>query len=185
MIYLARSQFAPCIAFRKMRLNPQIVTAQGISRVKTLALVAASAFFSGAVSAQVSAVAPVVPLTSPISAGGMFQVLFGLLLVLAAVAATAWLLRRFSQGRNVMGGAVRVVGGVALGPRERLVLVEVGETWLLLGVAPGQVNALHTMPRPEDAGKVETLPAEAGFSAWLLQAMHNRSKNKIGSPSSH
>lgn len=114
---------------------------------------------------------------APMSLGGMFQVLLGLLLVLAAVAATAWLLRRFSMGQNVMGGAVRVVGGVALGPRERLVLVEVGETWLLLGVAPGQVNALHTMPRPEGAAKAEIPPAGPGFSAWLKQAMHKRSEN--------
>jgi flagellar protein FliO/FliZ len=41
-----------------------------------------------------------------------------------------------------------VVGGVMLGPRERLVVVEVGDTWLLLGVGGGQVNILHTLPRP-------------------------------------
>jgi len=125
------------------------------------------------------AASPVVPSmpVSPVSLGGMFQVLLGLLLVLAAVAATAWLLRRFSLGQNVMGGAVRVVGGVALSQRERLVLVEVGETWLLLGVAPGQVNTLHTMPRPEDAGKLADQPAVAGFPAWLKQAIHKRSEN--------
>jgi flagellar protein FliO/FliZ len=44
---------------------------------------------------------------------------------------------------------VKVVGGVMLGPRERLVVVEVGETWLLLGVGGGQVSTLHTLSRPE------------------------------------
>lgn len=121
----------------------------------------------------VSPVVPSIPV-SPISLGGMFQMLLGLLLVLAAVAATAWLLKRFSLGQNVMGGAVRVVGGVALGQRERLVLVEVGETWLLLGVAPGQVTTLHTMPRPEDASKLAAPPDVAGFSTWLKQAIHKR-----------
>ena len=70
----------------------------------------------------------------------MLQVLFALLVVLAAIAAIAWLFRRFPLGQNAMGGAVRVVGGVALGPRERLVLVEVGETWLL-------VTSAYHMPR--------------------------------------
>lgn len=127
-------------------------------------------------SAQVSSVVPSMPV-SPISLGGMFQVLFGLMLVLAAVAAAAWLLRRYSLGQNVMGGAVRVVGGVALGQRERLVVVEVGETWLLLGVAPGQVTALHTIPRPENAASLAGQPTVAGFPAWLKQAIHKRAEN--------
>lgn len=161
-----------------------------IFRVKTVALSMAlfSLPYSWAASAQpaTSAVVPTVPMAAPLSLGGMFQVLFGLLLVLAAVAATAWLLRRFSLGQNVMGNAVRVVGGVPLGPRERLVLVEVGETWLLLGVAPGQVNALHTMPRPESAANAESQPTAAGFPAWLMQAMHNRSKtNTVSTLPSH
>ena len=151
-----------------------------IFRNKTAALLVVLVSLSSpwVVSAQ-QAVSPVIPAvpSAPISLGGMFQVLLGLLLVLAAVAATAWLLRRFSMGQNVMGGAVRVVGGVALGPRERLVLVEVGETWLLLGVAPGQVNALHTMPRPEGVAKREIPSAGPGFSAWLKQAMQKRSGN--------
>jgi flagellar protein FliO/FliZ len=123
-----------------------------------------------------SQVVPIVP-ASPVSFWGMMQVLFGLLVVLAAIAAIAWLLRRFPLGQNAMGGAVRVVGGVALGPRERLVLVEVGETWLLVGVAPGQVNALHTLPRPLDAPKGNVLPTEQGFATWLKQAIHKRSEN--------
>ncbi len=81
--------------------------------------------------------------------GALLQGLFGLLLVLAALAAFFWFLRRFSPGQNAAQGAVKVIGGVMLGPRERLVVVEVGETWLLLGVGGGQVSTLHTLPRPE------------------------------------
>lgn len=140
-----------------------------------LAVLLVSLLLPWTVSAQqaISSAVPALPV-SPISLGGMFQVLFGLLLVLAAVAAAAWLLRRYAMGQNVMGGAVRVVGGVALGQRERLVLVEVGETWLLLGVAPGQVTALHTMARPEDAPEPAAQPSVASFPAWLKQAVHKR-----------
>lgn len=131
--------------------------------------------WNAAAQQAVSQGAAVVPV-SPISLGGMLQVLFGLLVVLAVVAATAWLLRRFSLGQHAMGGAVRVVGGVALGPRERMVLVEIGETWLVLGVAPGQVSALHTMTRPAEAQVTNVLPVEQGFAAWLKQAMNKRSE---------
>ena len=83
------------------------------------------------------------------TASALMEGLFALLIVLAALFAFFWLLRRFSPGQSGAQGVVKVVGGVMLGTRERLVVVEVGETWLLVGVGGGQVNTLHTMPRPE------------------------------------
>jgi len=80
--------------------------------------------------------------------GALLQGLFGLAIVLAALAVFFWFLRRFSPGQTGAQGVVKVVGGVMLGPRERLVVVEVGDTWLLLGVGGGQVTRLHDMPRP-------------------------------------
>jgi flagellar protein FliO/FliZ len=57
----------------------------------------------------------------------------------------------------------------ALGQRERVVLVEIGDDWLLLGVAPGQVSALHTGPRsalpPAEASAATT------FTSLLARAM--------------
>jgi len=86
----------------------------------------------------------------PTAGAALFQGLLGLLAVFAALAVFFWLLRRFSPGQTGAQGAVKVVGGVMLGPRERLVVVEVGDTWLLLGVGGGQVNTLHILPRPAD-----------------------------------
>jgi flagellar protein FliO/FliZ len=80
--------------------------------------------------------------------GVLVQGLLGLAVVLAALMGFFWFLRRISPGQTGAQGAVKVVGGVMLGPRERLVVVEVGETWLLVGVGGGQVSALHTMPKP-------------------------------------
>lgn len=113
------------------------------------------------------------PIAPAISFGSMLQILLGLGLVLAAVVGSAWLLRRFSPGQIGAGGAIKVIAGVALGPKERLVLVEIGETWLVLGVAPGQVNSLHTLPKPEGgAFAVEPVSGEGqGFAVWLKQAM--------------
>lgn len=82
------------------------------------------------------------------SFASLLQVLFGLGLVLGAIGATAWLLRRLAPGQVSASGNLRVIGGVAVGPKERVVLVDVGDTRLVLGVAPGRVNTLHQMPRP-------------------------------------
>jgi flagellar protein FliO/FliZ len=101
------------------------------------------------------------------------QVILALAVVLAAIAAFAWLLRRWMPGPAGAGGFLRVVGGVMIGPKERLVLVEVGETWLVVGVAANSVNVLHTMPRP--AGAVTPpAPVVQGFARLLKQAVSRK-----------
>jgi flagellar protein FliO/FliZ len=86
---------------------------------------------------------------APVPVVGLLQVVFALLLVLGAIGLFAWLMRRFVPGQGGAGGALKVVGGVMVGPRERLVVVEVGDTWLLVGVAASSVRLVHSMPRPE------------------------------------
>lgn len=112
--------------------------------------------------------------TPQISTGGaLLQGLLGLVIVLATLMGFFWLLRRFSPGQSGAQGAVRVVGGVMLGPRERLVVVEIGDTWLLLGVGGGQVNTLHTLPRP--AGFVPPpAPAAPAFADRLRELVSRR-----------
>jgi flagellar protein FliO/FliZ len=42
-------------------------------------------------------------------------------------------------------GEIAILSGVSLGPRERAVLLRVGNTRLLVGVAPGRVQTLHVL----------------------------------------
>lgn len=112
---------------------------------------------------------------SPVSLGGMLQVLLGLAIVLGTVAASAWLLKRFAPGQVSAGGAIRLIGGIAVGPKERVVVVEVGETWLVVGVAPGQVTALHNMPRIANLPDSNALAGnDQRFSAWLKDVVSRR-----------
>ncbi|TCJ13469.1 flagellar biosynthetic protein FliO [Parasulfuritortus cantonensis] len=97
--------------------------------------------------------ADAVPQTS--SFGAFMQALVGLLVVLGMLYGFFWLLRRFGPGQGGAQGVVKVVGGVMLGPRERVVVVEVQDTWILVGVAAGHVSTLHTLAKPEG---VDTTP---------------------------
>ena len=81
-------------------------------------------------------------------AGSMFTVLLSLALILGGFVAVAWFVRRYLPGMGAQG-AVKVVGTTAVGARERVVVVEVDDTWLLLGVGGGNVRLLHTLPKPE------------------------------------
>lgn len=80
-------------------------------------------------------------------AGSMVTVLLSLALILGGFVAVAWLVRRYLPGVGTHG-AVKVVGTTAVGARERVVVVEVDDTWLLLGVGGGNVRLLHTRPKP-------------------------------------
>lgn len=109
------------------------------------------------------------------SFASLLQVLFGLGLVLGAIGVTAWLLRRLAPGQVSASGNLRVVGGVAVGPKERVVLVDVGDTRLVLGVAPGRVCTLHQMPRPaiETQGSSASQVAET-FAARLKGLLNKK-----------
>lgn len=121
------------------------------------------------------AAAPPAGAASAVRVGSVLQIVVGLAAVLALVGAAAWLLKRFSGIRGTGPGLIRVVAGAAVGQRERVVLVEVGGTWLLLGVAPGQVRTLHTMPKTESAALPEApQAADQGFANRLRRLLEKR-----------
>jgi len=84
----------------------------------------------------------------PLGAASLLQLTFGLLVVLAVIVGSAWLLRRYGRLQSGVAGALRVIGGLSMGPRERVVLIQVGKQQLLLGVAPGRVQMLHVLDEP-------------------------------------
>jgi flagellar protein FliO/FliZ len=80
-------------------------------------------------------------------AGGLGEVTFALFVVLVAIFGIAWLVRRM-RGLGAAGTqGIEILAQVALGARERAVVVKVGEERILLGVAPGRVSTLHVLPR--------------------------------------
>jgi len=78
--------------------------------------------------------------------GAVLQTLVGLAVVIGLVFACAWLARRFGFQPARRGGPLKVVSSVAVGAKESATIVEIGDTWLVLGVAPGNVRLLHTLP---------------------------------------
>ena len=127
--------------------------------------------------ALVALAAPIPALASDAASGpglgSLLQVSLGLGLVLAMVVGAAWLARRLGVTPGQSDGLVKVRGGAAVGQRERVVVVEVEDTWLVLGVAPGRVSPLHTMPRPEGAPRVQASPVPHSFAQWLKRARNS------------
>jgi flagellar protein FliO/FliZ len=119
------------------------------------------------------------PVPSPATdlAGSLGQMLFGLVVVIALLVACLWAIKRLSQPRNA-AGVLKVLGATAVGPRERVVLVETGPKVLVLGVAPGSVRTLHIMEAsdfPTDAATNDTGTVAGGdFAGWFRKALERR-----------
>ncbi len=119
--------------------------------------------------------APAAP--APSATGSLLQTTLALLFVLALLVGLAWFLKRFGP-KNFGGGnhTVRLVGALNVGARERILVVEVGEQWIVVGASPGRMQALSTMPRQEIAASA---PAPAGlqganFAEWFKQTIEKR-----------
>ncbi len=114
------------------------------------------------------------------AASGLLQMIMSLLIVLAIIAAIAWGIKRMGGMSGMRGNsntAVQIIGAGSVGPRERVVLVEVAGQWLVLGVAQGNVNLLATLP-PQERPQINTPLNAAGltpkFAEWLQRALAAR-----------
>lgn len=112
--------------------------------------------------------------------GSLAQVVFALGLVLGLIVLAAWLMRRFSLMPRATGGLLRVVSGVMIGQRERVVIVEVRDQWLVLGVTSQSVNLLSSIPKPEEAEATQA--ASPPFADWLARALQKRVGNNAKNP---
>jgi len=95
----------------------------------------------------------------------MISALLALALVIGLIFALAWLLRRLPGTGLRPGDGLRVVAGVALGSKERAVVVEINGRQLLLGVTPGSISLLYSLDSPLP----EPTPARLPEFAKLLQ----------------
>ncbi|TXH77132.1 flagellar biosynthetic protein FliO [Thiobacillus sp.] len=115
----------------------------------------------------------VAPVPAVSAAGSLLQVFIGLVAVLLLIAATAWVAKRFGVTRGGASNVLHVISSASVGARERVVVVEVGESWLVVGVAPGSVNALMTLPR----GEIQPTSAPSlntSFAAGLQHLIEKR-----------
>jgi flagellar protein FliO/FliZ len=74
------------------------------------------------------------------------RIVISLAVVVALIGVLALILRRLPGWGLTRAGELRLLGTMAVGSRERVVLMEIGGSRILLGVAPGRVQTLHILP---------------------------------------
>jgi flagellar protein FliO/FliZ len=114
------------------------------------------------------------PVAAPAVDSGaeLLRVLVSLLGVVALIFFVGWLSRR-AQARVRPGGRkIRVIESMPVGIKEKIMLLEVGGTQLLVGASPtGGLRTLHVLDTPvqDDPSAPSQVPAMRGLRDVLSQ----------------
>lgn len=124
--------------------------------------------------------------------GSVLKMVLGLVAVLAVMAIMSWVVKRMLPNQGAQHSAIKMVGGVNVGTREKVVVLEVSGRWLVVGVAQGQVSAIANLESgsdqlgdamqtqqqtisatDEDSTQMNPLikPVVKPFSAWLQKSV--------------
>lgn len=97
----------------------------------------------------------------PLNGEYLFKLTGALLFVVVAVFISAWFLRKMTHLQGGESQALKILAGLSMGQRERIVLVQVGSEQLLLGVSPGRIQSLLKLETPIDISAPETISSDA------------------------
>lgn len=118
----------------------------------------------------------ITPLASSGIAGQLVTLLLGLGLVIGLIFLLAWLMRRVQRIGPQRNQLIKLLSSQALGPRDRLLLVQVGEEQILLGLTPGRITPLHVLKEPVYVADAPSATPE--FAQRLLELMGKAQKDK-------
>lgn len=151
-------------------MQPQTTIRRYTSRIFSLLL--AVPLTGAAQTAAAAAFAAPAQLTAPSTGFGVIRMVLALALVLAAVYAAAAALRRLRTLGPAGSAELQVISQVALGARERAVLLRAGSQQLLIGVAPGNVRLLCALADSvTPAVETTAAPAKPNFRDLLRRSL--------------
>lgn len=108
---------------------------------------------------------------SPVGPSEVLSLGTGLVLVVGAILLTGWLYTRTQKLRGGASDLIRIVASQPLGTKERVVLLQVADKQLLVGMTSTSVQTLHVFDEPV-AEPVET--ATGGFAERLRAAVRGQ-----------
>ena len=116
----------------------------------------------------------------PSLSGYLSQSFIALVVIVGAIFLVVWLLRRYGGFQASNSGRIRVIDGVSVGQKERVLLLRVGAEHLVVGVAQGQISDLGRVDLNVDeqaevsAGEVAP---KVDFPAQLARLMNRGRKS--------
>jgi flagellar protein FliO/FliZ len=84
----------------------------------------------------------------PSGAGAIGQLLLSLAIIVLLIVVLAWLARRLRFAQRPAGGVLELQAELPLGPRERIVLLRIGDRQALVGVSAAGLCSLQPLEAP-------------------------------------
>ncbi|MBT8085374.1 MAG: flagellar biosynthetic protein FliO [Woeseia sp.] len=109
---------------------------------------------------------------APVGPGDLLNVGTGLVLVVGAILLCGWLYTRTQSLRGGSSGMIRIIASQPLGTKERVVLLQVANQQLLVGMTSSQVQTLHVFEKPLEVDETPT----GGFAERLRAAVKGQSQ---------
>ncbi|PRC90786.1 flagellar biosynthetic protein FliO [Solimicrobium silvestre] len=110
--------------------------------------------------------------TTSLAAGNLIQVTLSLLLVIAILIALSVAFKKFGLNRIQAAFPVKVVGAISVGNHQRIMVIEAGDEWIVLGVTPQHISTITSMPRQKsDDTSNSNGNNKAHFSTWMQSAL--------------
>jgi flagellar protein FliO/FliZ len=109
----------------------------------------------------------------PPAAPSLMPIVLALAAVLALIPVALWLLKRFGAVGAPQVEGLQVVSQLPLGTGQKIVVLQAGNRWLLLGVTGSSITRVGSLSKPPvDAGLASAGPiAPPSFSALLARAV--------------
>jgi len=85
---------------------------------------------------------------SPLSVTSLAQLTLSLIAIVALIFAISWAVKRFKLAGPRGRGQITVVDELTLSPRERIMLIRVGESQVLIGLGAGGIVGLTPLAMP-------------------------------------
>lgn len=98
-------------------------------------------------------------------AASVVQMVLSLVAVVAIILGLAWMTRRMQFMRGASGNELRVRSTLAVGLKERVVIIEAAGRQYLIGVAPGQVSLIDSLGDVAREASVDAASPEGAPSA--------------------
>ena len=98
---------------------------------------------------------------SPLSVSSLAQLTLSLLLIVALILAISWVLKRFKLAGPRSRGDLAVLDQLTIGPRERILLVRVGDRQVLVGIGAAGMVGLTPLATPIELGGSPDAPVFA------------------------
>ena len=96
-----------------------------------------------------------------------------LMAVIAIIVVLAYIAKRIGISGSTGNAQIKLVSQLAIGPREKICIIEVGEEWLVVGTTVQQMTLLSRTPRTEPIATPTLVSARPDF-AKILESIRGR-----------